>query len=44
MPKETNPKPDPKTTQPEPPGTKEEERNVDRDGRERQPTEHTEKK
>ena len=44
MPAETDPKPEQKPAQPEPPGTREEEKNVDRDGRERQPTEHTEKK
>jgi hypothetical protein len=44
MPRETNPKPKQKPDQPEPAGSKEEEKNVDRDGRERQPTEHTDQK
>jgi hypothetical protein len=44
MPVETNAKPEQKAPEPKPHGGSHEEKNVDRDGRERQPTEQTDKK
>lgn len=41
---ETDPKPAQKPTEKDVKNTKEEDKNVDRDGRERQPNQHTDKK
>ncbi|MDQ2842357.1 MAG: hypothetical protein M3Y72_15200 [Acidobacteriota bacterium] len=41
---ETDPKPKDKPAEKDVQGTKEEDKNVDRDGRERQPNQHTDKK